>query len=206
MGAAIPMGNAAADRRPAAGAGLTESLHLGRRRLMIAGGLSVLAGAVAIIVPAVASVATAIFIGWVLLFAGVVEAINAFSVAHRGRRLIRLVLAALSLAAGLYLLVAPLEGTFTLTVMLVIWLVATGVARVVVGLAELPVPGAALTALSGVIDIVLGVLVAERLPSSADWAIGLIVGVDLLFAGTVLLLLGARLKTLERTVAPELRR
>jgi uncharacterized membrane protein HdeD (DUF308 family) len=185
---------------------LPDALHEGRRRLMFAGGLFVLAGLVAIIVPAVASVAIAIFIGWVLVFASVVEAINAFSVAHRGRRLIRLVVAALSLVAGLYLLLAPLDGTYTLTVMLVIWLIATGTARIVIGLAELPAPGAALTALSGAIDIVLGVLIAEKLPSSADWAIGLLVGVDLVFAGAVLLVMANRLKTLEGAVAPELRR
>jgi uncharacterized membrane protein HdeD (DUF308 family) len=206
MGAAVPVGSTAADPRDARAESLPDALHKGRRRLMIAGGLFLLTGAVAIVVPAVASVATAIFIGWVLVFASIVETINAFSVHHRSRRLIHLVVAALTLAAGLYLLVAPLDGTFTLTVMLVIWLVATGVARVVIGLAELPAPGAGLMALSGALDIVLGVLIAEKLPSSADWAIGLIVGIDLMFAGTILLLLAGQLKSLERQLAPELRR
>jgi uncharacterized membrane protein HdeD (DUF308 family) len=205
MGAAVPIGNAAAARDPRAQS-LREALHRGRRRLMITGGLFMLAGAVAIVVPAVASVATAIFIGWVLVFASLVETANAFSVADRGRRLIRLVVAALALAAGVYLLVAPLDGTFTLTVMLVIWLVATGIARVVIGLAELPVPGATLTALSGVVDMVLGVLIAERLPSSADWAIGLLVGIDLVFAGAILFFLAGRLRSLEHPLDPELRR
>jgi uncharacterized membrane protein HdeD (DUF308 family) len=181
---------------------LVDALHRGRRRLMLAGGLSVLAGAVAIVVPAVASVATAIFIGWILVFASIVEAINAFAVPHAGRRLIRLLLAALTLAAGVYLLVAPLDGTFTLTVMLVIWLVATGIARVVFGIAELPVPGAGMAVLSGLLDLALGVLIAEKLPSASDWAIGLIVGVDLVFAGVLLLVLARQLEPLERTVAP----
>jgi uncharacterized membrane protein HdeD (DUF308 family) len=181
----------------ATAASLPEVLHTGRRRLMIAGVLSMLAGAVAIIVPAVASVAIALFIGWILVCAAMIETINAFSVSHTSRRIIRLVVAALTLAAGIYLLVAPLDGMYTLTVILVLWLIATGVARIVIGVAEMPIPGAGLTAVSGALDLVLGVLIAEKLPSSADWAIALIVGVELLFAGSVLLLLAARLKELE---------
>jgi uncharacterized membrane protein HdeD (DUF308 family) len=201
MSAALPYRGNTAGTAAGRGTDLTEALHRGRRRLLIAGGLFVVAGAVAIVVPAVASVATAIFIGWVLLFAGIIEMINAFAVRERKHMLIRFLLAAVTLAAGLYLLVAPLDGTFTLTVMLVIWLVATGTARIVFGLAELPAPGAALTALSGLVDLVLGVLIAEKLPSSADWAIGLIVGVDLIFGGAVLIWLAGRLKALERETA-----
>lgn len=202
MGAAFPVRGSSTTTPPSRRGDLVDALRDGRRRLLIAGGLSVVAGIVAIVVPAVASVATAIFIGWILVFASIVEAINALAVRHRSRMAVRLLLALLTLAAGVYLLVAPLQGTFTLTVMLVIWLVASGTSRLVFGLAEMPAPGAALVALSGVLDLVLGVLIAERLPSSADWAIGLIVGVDLLFAGMTLLVLARELKPLEPAVEP----
>ena len=178
-----------ATSRPASGFGraayadaLPDALRHARRRLLIAGVLAVVTGIVAIIVPAVASVATAIFIGWILVVASAIQLVDAFSVRARTRTALRLLLAVLTFAAGLYLLVAPLQGTFTLTVMLVIWFVATGTARLVFGLAELGVPGAGMTALSGALSLILGILIAERLPSSADWAIGLIVGVDLLFS------------------------
>jgi uncharacterized membrane protein HdeD (DUF308 family) len=165
---------------------LLEALRRGRKRLMLAGVLMLVLGAVAIVVPAVASVATAIFIGWILVIASAFELANAMAVEHGGRRALRAVLAVLTFAAGLYLLVAPLDGVFTLTVILVIWFMATGTARVIVGIAERGLPGWGMTVLSGVISIVLGVLIAEKLPSSADWAIGLIVGVDLFFAGITL--------------------
>jgi uncharacterized membrane protein HdeD (DUF308 family) len=168
---------------------LTDALRKARRRLLIAGVLSLVAGAVAIVVPAVASVATAIFIGWILVFAAVVQAYGAFSVRHAGHRALRLLLAALTLAAGVYLLVAPLDGTFTLTVMLVIWFVAAGVFRITVGLSEWGVPGSGMLVLTGVLDLALGVLIAEQLPGSADWAIGLLVGIDLVFSGALLIAL-----------------
>jgi uncharacterized membrane protein HdeD (DUF308 family) len=163
-----------------------EALRRGRKRLMLAGVLMLVLGAVAIVVPAVASVATAIFIGWILVIASAFELANAMAVEHGGRRALRAVLAVLTFAAGFYLLVAPLDGVFTLTVILVIWFMATGTARVIVGIAERGLPGWGMTVVSGVISIVLGVLIAEKLPSSADWAIGLIVGVDLFFAGITL--------------------
>jgi uncharacterized membrane protein HdeD (DUF308 family) len=172
---------------------LTEALRRGRRRLMIAGILALALGAVAIVVPAVASVGTAIFIGWILVFASGFQVADAIAVRHRGRMVLRLLLAVLTFAAGLYLLVAPLRGVFTLTVMLVIWFVATGVARLVIGLTELGVPGAGMTALTGALKLLLGILIAEELPSSADWAIGLLVGVDLLFSGASLIALARAL-------------
>jgi len=77
---------------------------------MIAGILALALGAVAIVVPAVASVGTAIFIGWILVFASGFQVADAIAVRHRGRMVLRLLLAVLTFAAGLYLLVAPLSG------------------------------------------------------------------------------------------------
>ncbi len=166
---------------------LTQALRRGRRRLLVAGVLALLLGCVSIAVPAIASVATAIFIGWILLVASGVMVFDAFAVHHGGRRLLRLLLALLTFAAGLYLVVAPLDGTFTLTVMLVIWFVAVGTARIVIGVAERGMPGWGLTVASGALSVILGVLIAEQLPESSDWAIGLIVGIDLVFAGITLI-------------------
>jgi uncharacterized membrane protein HdeD (DUF308 family) len=173
---------------------LLEALRRGRRRLMIAGILLLVLGAVAIIVPAVASVTVALFIGWILVIASAFEILHAYAVPDRRRMLLRFAFGALTLAAGLYLLLAPLDGVFTLTVVLVIWFIAVGTARVILGLAERDVPGAWMNVLSGAVSIFLGFLIAAKLPSSADWAIGLIVGVDLLFSGALLTALAYRLK------------
>jgi uncharacterized membrane protein HdeD (DUF308 family) len=172
---------------PHTGDELTQALRRGRRRLLVTGVLALLLGCVSIAVPAIGSVATAIFIGWILIVASGLMMFDAFSVQHGGRRLLRALLAVLTFAAGFYLVVAPLDGTFTLTVMLVIWFVAIGTARIVIGIAEHGVPGWGLMVASGALAVILGVLIAEQLPESADWAIGLIVGVDLVFAGVTLI-------------------
>ncbi len=160
-----------------------EELKRTRRWLTITGVLSLLGGVVAIVLPNVASVATAIFIGWLLVFASALYVVDAFSTREGKRIALRLLMAVLTFAAGLYLLVAPLDGTFTLTVMLVIWFVAIGVARIVIGISDRGTRGAGLLVLTGLLSLALGLLIALELPSSAAWAIGLIVGIDLAFWG-----------------------
>ena len=173
-----------------------EELKRTRRWLTIAGVLSLLGGIVAIVLPNIASVATAIFIGWLLVFASAMYVVDAFSTRDGRRTALRLVMALLTFAAGLYLLVAPLHGAFTLTVILVIWFVAVGIARIVIGIADRGVPGAGMLAFNGVLSLVLGLLIAEQLPDSATWAIGLLVGIDLVFTGVVLISLARSIREL----------
>ena len=158
-----------------------------RKWLILAGAVGMVLAIVAFAVPALASVGTAIFIGWILICASFPIAFEAFSQPGLGRKLVRIVLAVAAAGAGLYLLVSPLEGAFTLTVILVIWFVVTGIARIAVGLGELGSAGGWTIVLNGAVTLVLGVLVGRELPSSADWAIGLLVGIDLfIFSATAL--------------------
>jgi uncharacterized membrane protein HdeD (DUF308 family) len=163
--------------------------ELGERwkTLRLAGILALVAGIVAIVVPAVAAVATAIFIGWILLFAGIWMLIDAWSVRGAGRIAIRVLWAALTVWAGLYLLLAPLEGTVTLTFVLVAYFLAIGAVRIAEAIAIRGTPNAAMVGLNGALSLLVGLLILVDFPSSADWAIGLLVGIDLIFAGYGLL-------------------
>jgi uncharacterized membrane protein HdeD (DUF308 family) len=166
-----------------------------RNWLLAAGLLSILGGVAAIAVPAIASVTIAIFIGWILIFAGIVMAIDAFSQRERGRVALRALNAVLALGVGIYLIVAPLSGTLTLTFILAAWFLASG-ALLLAGAWQLRgLGGAWLMALNGALSLVLGVLIAVDLPSSADWAIGLLVGINLLFWGVRALLAAAALES-----------
>ena len=165
---------------------LTEEVRRTRRWIMTAGVLSLIGGIIAIVLPNIASVGTAILIGWVLVLASATNVVDAFSTRDRTRMAVRLVLAVLCFIAGVYLLVAPLDGTFTLTVVLAMWFLAIGVARIVIGIADRGAPARALIVLSGVAALLLGLLIALELPESAAWAIGLVVGVDLIFTGVLL--------------------
>lgn len=162
---------------------LNDSLRQGRKWLLISGWLAVIAGTIAILVPAVASVTVAIFIGWMLLFGAVFLLVDAFAVRDAGRMALHLLLAFAAGAAGLALLLAPLRGTYTLTVLLVMWFAVTGVVRIAAAVAERGTPGAGWMGANGVITLLLGILIGANLPESSDWAIGLLVGIDFLFYG-----------------------
>lgn len=177
--------------REAAGLG-GEDLRRARRWLTISGILALIAGIAAIAVPAVASVAVAIFIGWMLVFAAVAMGIRAFALRGDGSDFaLRLGEALLSLAAGLCLLLFPLTGTLTLTFFLAAWFLASGALLLYGAWRMRGRFGAGWLGVNGAISLVLGLLIAVQLPSSAAWAIGLIVGVNLLFWG-IRCLVGAR--------------
>ncbi|HEV7529064.1 MAG TPA: HdeD family acid-resistance protein [Solirubrobacteraceae bacterium] len=165
-----------------------EQIHRARVWLMVVGVLAPLTGLVAIAVPIAASVTIAIFIGWVMLAGGIAVGVDAFS--HRSP--LRAFEAVLTFLAGLYILVFPLSGTVTLTFVLAVWFFASGLASVAAGIRMRGAPGRAMAIFGGSLSIVLGILIAVELPSSAGWAIGLLVGINLIFWG-VRALVGARL-------------
>jgi uncharacterized membrane protein HdeD (DUF308 family) len=175
-----------------------EQLRRMRRRLTIAGVLSLLAGIVAIVLPNIASIAAAIFVGWLLVLVAALYVVDAFSTPDQTRTTLRLLLAVLTFAAGVYLLVAPLDGTYTLTVILVIWFVAIGIARLVIGVTDYPTFEGIMLAVSGALALGLGLLLAMRLPDAASWAIGLVVGVDFIFTGALMIGLARALRVRAR--------
>jgi uncharacterized membrane protein HdeD (DUF308 family) len=165
-----------------------DEIDPARRWLMVAGSLSLIIGVVSIAVPAIASVTTTIFVGWVLVASSIAAAIQAVS--HRAP--VRGLEALIALAAGFYLLVFPLNGTVTLTFVLAVWFFATGILSVTYALRWSGVPGRRLHALGGVLSVILGFMIAASLPSSASWAVGVLVGINLIFGG-LRALIGAHL-------------
>ena len=97
-----------------------------------------------------------------------------------------LVWAILTFIVGFWLVLEPHNGTLTLTIVLGIYFLFMGLTRVAVALSARGQRGAGLVALSGIAGLLIGILVLAKLPSSADWAIGLLVGIDLIFAGWTL--------------------
>jgi uncharacterized membrane protein HdeD (DUF308 family) len=177
----MEMGGAALDPE------VREGLKRSWKALMAVGVIAILIGCVAILVPAVASVGTAIFIGWILMIAGVFLIAGAFTAPSIGTVLLRLVWAFLTILVGFWLVIEPDNGTLTLTFVLGVYFLFMGVTRIAVALSARGQQGAGLVGLSGVAGLLVGILILVELPSSADWAIGLLVGIDLIFAGWALI-------------------
>lgn len=176
-----------------------EEARPARRRLIATGILSIVTGLVALAVPAAASVATSVFIGWVLVFAGIVMTAHAFSRRSAGQVTLALLNGVLTLLVGLYIVIFPLSGTVTLTFALAVWFFGMGVLELVTAMRSRGQPGTGMFAFSGALSAILGVLIVAELPSSAGWAIGLLVGINLLFFGFRALMLASVLKRALRT-------
>jgi uncharacterized membrane protein HdeD (DUF308 family) len=163
-----------------------EGLRRGWKELMTVGVLAIFLGCLAILVPAVAAVGTAIFIGCILVVAGMFLVAAAFTARSVGGLIVRLIWALLTVAVGVWLLAEPHHGAVGLTLLLGIYFLLMGVTRIGFAFAGRGQPGAGWVGLSGFLGLLIGILVLAKFPSSADWAIGLLVGIDLIFAGWTL--------------------
>lgn len=163
-----------------------EGLARSWKALMTVGILAIVIGCVAILVPAVAAVGTAIFIGWILVIAGAFLVAAAFSAHSIGTVVLRLAWAALTVIVGVWLIVEPHNGTLTLTLVLGLYFLFMGLTRTIVAFMARGQQNAGLVGLSGIAGLLVGILILAKFPSSADWAIGLLVGIDLIFAGWTL--------------------
>jgi uncharacterized membrane protein HdeD (DUF308 family) len=163
-----------------------EGLSRSWKALMFVGVAAIALGCIAILVPAVASVGTAIFIGWLLVVVSGILFAAAFSAHSVGTVAVRMAWALLTLLVGIWLIVEPHSGTLTLTLVLGIYFLFMGLTRIAIAFVGRGQPNAGLLGLSGVAGLLIGILVLAKFPSSADWAIGLLVGIDLIFAGWTL--------------------
>lgn len=163
-----------------------EGLARSWKALLAVGVLAIFVGCVAILVPAVASVGTAIFVGWVLMIVGAFLVAGALTAHTVGTLALRLLWALLTILVGFWFVIEPDNGTLTLTLVLGLYFLFMGTTRLAVALTGRGQPNAGLLAVSGIASLLIGILVLAEFPSSADWAIGLLVGVDLIFAGWTL--------------------
>ncbi len=156
------------------------------RTLLIVGILAIVLGCISILVPAVAAVGASIFIGWILVLASAFLAAAAFAAHSVGSVAVRLAWAFLTFVVGLWLILEPHNGSLTLTLVLGIYFLFMGLTRITVAFVGRGQPNAGWVGLSGICGLLIGILVLAKFPSSADWAIGLLVGIDLIFAGWTL--------------------
>jgi uncharacterized membrane protein HdeD (DUF308 family) len=160
--------------------------------LFLCEGISlVILGVLALLVPALASLAAAVFFGWILLVSGIAGLITTL----RGPKVPgfgwSLASTLIGIVAGALLIGWPLQGTVSLTIVLIAFLLLEGAVTVMYALEHRAAPSGrwGWMLASGILDIVLGVLIMAGLPSTALWALGLLVGINMLFGGWALIVM-----------------
>jgi uncharacterized membrane protein HdeD (DUF308 family) len=157
-------------------------------------------GVLAIGEPLVAGLAVAILAGWILLFGGVAHAISAFRGGGVGRALWQALLAFVYLVGGFYFVTHPLLGLGTLTLFLAGILVAEAILELVTYTGSRTEEGSGWRLVNAAITIVLALMIWAQWPSSSVWAIGTLVGVNLLMTGFSQMMIALAFRRLSRNV------
>jgi len=159
------------------------------KAFLFEGVLLVVLGLAAIIVPPLASLAVTIFLGWMFLVSGVAGLALTFWARQMPGFWWSLISAALAVGAGIVLLARPVQGTLTLTIVVGAYFLAEGVTTIMYALEhrrELSQRWSWLL-VAGLMDILIAGIIITDLPGSSLWAIGLLVGINLLFGGATLI-------------------
>lgn len=166
-------------------ANLKAALHDHWRTLLIEGIILFVLGSAAIVVPPAASLAVAIVLGWLFLVAGIVGAAAAIAGRAAPGFWWSLISALVSIAAGVTLIGWPVSGTISLTFVLTAFLIADGVLTILFAIEHRRQLSQRWEwmLVNGVLDLLLAGIIVVALPVSAMWALGLIVGIDFVFAG-----------------------
>ncbi len=168
---------------------MATSLHEHWRLFLVEGIILVILGLAAIVIPPIATLAVELLFGWLFLFSGIAGAITTFLMREAPGFWWSLVSAILAIAVGVVMLLWPLSGVLTLTVLLITFFIIEGVASIMFALEhkrELSGRWGWMLA-SGTIDLILAVIIIAGLPGTAAWALGLLVGINLVFGGTALI-------------------
>src|SRR5271170_4188099 len=161
------------------------------------GVLLILFGMLAIGSPFLAAVAVSVVVAWLIILAGAVHLVLAFHAHGAGSLIWKLLVGIAYLFFGVYLIMHPLLGVASLTLVLASLFLIEGILDIILFFKMRSMRGSNWVLIDGVITVLLGLLIYIHWPSSSIWAIGTLVGVSMIISGItrVMLSLAARKAT-----------
>jgi uncharacterized membrane protein HdeD (DUF308 family) len=166
-----------------------EELHKRWKWFLGIGVLMLILGTIALGCSVTMTLATVALIGWLMIFGGVAEIVHAFSTKAWGGFFIDLLTGVLYTVAGFFMVANPGVAAVSLTLMIAVLLVFEGVFRIITAVAT-RMPHWGWLLLHGVVNVLLGLAIWWQWPYSGLWVIGLFVGINMLFNGWTLVMLG----------------
>ena len=167
---------------------VASALHEHWKLFLIEGIVLALLGVTAIAVPWIATLAFTLVLGWLFLIAGIVRLITTFWMRAMPGFWWSLFSAIIAIAAGLILLTSPVSGALSLTFVLIAFFVIEGIVTIMYAIEhrnQLSGRWGWMLA-SGIVDLILAGIIFAGLPGTAAWALGLLVGINLVFGGTAM--------------------
>jgi len=165
------------------------ALHEHWALFLVEGVVLLVLGATAVVLPPIATLAVTILFGWLFLVSGIVGLFTTFWMRHAPGFWWSLLSAVLGIIVGAMLLASPLVGAFSLTLVLIVFFIIEGAASIMFALdhrRELSGQWGWML-MSGIIDLALAMMIFAGLPSTAAWAVGLLVGINMIFGGAAMI-------------------
>lgn len=156
---------------------------------LVEGIVLIILGAFAVLLPPIATLAVTFLFGWLFLISGIVGLVTTFWMRNAPGFWWSLLSAVLGIVVGALLLARPLGGALSLTLVLIAFFIIEGAASIMFALdhrRELSGQWGWML-VSGIIDLALAMMIFAGLPSTAAWAVGLLVGINMIFGGAALI-------------------
>jgi uncharacterized membrane protein HdeD (DUF308 family) len=158
--------------------------------LITLGILLLVLGVVCIVSPLVSGMAVELLVGGVMLVAGVAKLFHAGRARSWGSGMGEFLLGMFTALAGLLLLAHPLAGLAFLTLLLAGFFFLEGIAQFVIAFRLRPLAGWLWVLFGGLLSFLLAVLIYVNWPLSGAWAVGTLVGIQILYNGWSLIAIG----------------
>ena len=165
------------------------------------GVLLIILGMLAIGSPFIAAIAVNVAIAWLIVLAGVVHLILAFHAHRAGSMFWKLLVGLAYLFFGGYLIVHPVLGIASLTLLLAVLFLVEGVLDIVLFFWMHSLRGSSWVLIDGIVSLLLGWLIYKQWPSSSAWAIGIIVGVSMIVSGIMRVMLSLAVRKMTHEVS-----
>jgi uncharacterized membrane protein HdeD (DUF308 family) len=179
------------------GAAVASAVRTHSTFFIVEGIILVLLGMLAIFLPLFATLTITIILGWIFLASGIIGLIATMGARGVPGFWWSLVSALIAIVVGVALLFEPIAGALSLTLVLIAFFVVEGVATIMYALEhrrELSGRWEWML-ISGIIDLVLAGIILAGFPGTAAWALGLLVGINMIFGGMALIAIGAHARS-----------
>lgn len=161
----------------------------------------VLLGTIALGSSVIFTIASVLLIGYLLVVGGILQTVHAFLAKRWGGFFVDLLTGILNIVVGLLIVAHPGQAAAVLTLLIAMLLIVGGIFRIALA-AAIRFQHVLWLVLHGIINIALGVMILQQWPLSGLWVIGLFIGIDMIFNGWTLIMLGLAAKKLPTPAPP----
>lgn len=170
---------------------IADAVKSSSRMGTIWGFVVVLLGVLAMMMPFVSGIAVTTLVTIFVIAAGITMTMYAFKAGSFVKGLFQFLFGGITILAGVAMFTQPMLGMYTLTAVLMGWFLVDGIFSLIAGFKAKPVEGWGWVVISGIASIVLAILMWRQWPATGQFAIGLLVGIRLIFTGWSIAMIGA---------------